>query len=73
MSSEGKSDNCVCTSGSVPVTFPYAALTEFAITATGEVTRVIFLLSTNHTSNKQISGTATKLRYGREGIRISAG
>ena len=59
--------------GSFPVTFPYEALIDFAISAKGDVTSVAFLLPTDYTNNKQLFGPATRLRYGRAGVRISEG
>jgi hypothetical protein len=59
--------------GSFPITFPYATLIQFVITATDDVTNVTFLLSTNYTNNKQLVGPAIRLRYERAGVRISAG
>ena len=55
------------------MTFPYEAVIVFANPAIGDVTSVTFRLSANYTNNKQLAGPATRLRYGRTGVRISAG
>jgi hypothetical protein len=56
--------------GSLPITFPYAALIDFAITAIGNVTSVTFLVfllrfHMRHLKEQALDRTMWRARFGR--------